>query len=140
MHEIFEKLCEKHGITAYRFCKDTGVNASTISTWKKNNSLAGPELSKKVCDYFNISLDYLMTGKEDTAPKEPILKPKDRKDIDKILMETEELLKQEGLMFDGTPASQEAIESILSAMQIGLEMAKKKNKEKYTPNKYKKDK
>ena len=28
---------------------------------------------------------------------------------------------------------------ILFAMQIGMEMAKKKNKEKYTPKKYKKD-
>ena len=56
-----------------------------------------------------------------------------------ILFNTEELLKQDGLMFDGNPASPEAIESILSAMQIGMEMAKKKNKEKYTPQKYRKD-
>lgn len=48
-------------------------------------------------------------------------------------------MNQEGLMFDGDPASPEAIESILSAMQIGMEMAKKRNKEKYTPKKYKKD-
>ena len=33
-------------------------------------------------------------------------------------------------MFDGDPASPEAIDSILSAMQVGMEMAKKKNKEK----------
>ena len=42
-------------------------------------------------------------------------------------------------MFDGKPASQEAIDSILSAMRVGMEMAKIKNKEKYTPKKYKKD-
>ena len=47
--------------------------------------------------------------------------------------------EKDGLMFDGDPASPEAVESILSAMQIGMEMAKKKNKEKYTPKKYKKD-
>ena len=57
-----------------------------------------------------------------------------KKDIEKILDQTrEQLLSQEGLMFDGEPASPEAIESILAAMQIGMEMAKKKNKEKYTP-------
>lgn len=60
MYEIFEKLCAKRGITPYKFCKDTGVNTSTISTWKKNNSLARPELAKKVCEYFDVSLDYLM--------------------------------------------------------------------------------
>lgn len=65
---------------------------------------------------------------------------RDEKDIAKILEQTkEQLLSQEGLMFDGDPASPEAINSILDAMQIGMEMAKKKNKEKYTPKKYKKD-
>ncbi len=64
MYEIFEKLCKSRNITPYRFCKDTGVNSSTISTWKKKNSLAGPELAQKVCDYFGITYDYLMTGKK----------------------------------------------------------------------------
>ena len=79
-----------------------------------------------------------MNGK-DTDSKEPQLKPRDEKDIKEILSSTEQLLKQDGLMFDGQPVSPEAIDSILSAMQIGMEMAKKKNKEKYTPKKYKKD-
>ena len=76
---------------------------------------------------------------KDTNKKESKLKPRDEKDIKTILASTEQLLKQDGLMFDGQPASPEAIDSILSAMQIGMEMAKKKNKEKYTPKKYKKD-
>ena len=72
--------------------------------------------------------------------REPELTARDEKDIAKILEQTkEQLLSQEGLMFDGDPASPEAINSILDAMQIGMEMAKKKNKEKYTPKKYKKD-
>ena len=72
--------------------------------------------------------------------KEPELTARDEKDIAKILEQTkEQLLSQEGLMFDGDPASPEAINSILDAMQIGMEIAKKKNKEKYTPKKYKKD-
>lgn len=64
MYEIFEKLCDLKGITPYKFCKDTGVNTSTISTWKKNNSKCKPYLAEKVCTYFGVSHDYLMTGKE----------------------------------------------------------------------------
>lgn len=60
MYEIFEKLCAKKGITPYRFCKDMKVNSSTISSWKTKGSLVGPELAKKICDYFDVSLDYLM--------------------------------------------------------------------------------
>lgn len=64
---------------------------------------------------------------------------KEEKDVEKILDQTrEQLMNAEGLMFDGEPASNEAIESILSAMRIGIAMAKEENK-KYTPKKYRKD-
>jgi len=42
-------------------------------------------------------------------------------------------------MFDGNPMTDEAKESILAAMEVGLQMAKLKNKEKYTPKKYRKN-
>lgn len=138
MYEIFEKLLKEHGVTAYRVAKETGVTTATLTSWKQGKYTPKPEKMQKIADYFGVSLTYLMTGKEATE-KEPKLKPKDQKDIKEILANTEQLLKQDGLMFDGDPASPEAIESILSAMQIGMEMAKKKNKEKYTPKKYKKD-
>lgn len=64
MYEIFEKLCNIKGITPYKFGKDMSVSSSTISTWKKKNSLAGPELSEKVCEYFGVTIDFLM-GKTD---------------------------------------------------------------------------
>lgn len=138
MYEIFEQLLQKYGVSAYKVSKATGVTQSTLSDWKRGRSTPKSENMKKLADYFGVSIDYLMTGKE-SEPKEPQLKPKDEKDIQVILSNTEQLLKQEGLMFDGNPASPEAIDSILSAMQVGMEMAKKKNKEKYTPKKYKKD-
>lgn len=138
MYEIFEKLLKERGITAYRVSKETGVTTATLTSWKQGKYTPKPEKMQKIADYFGVSLSYLMTGKEDSE-KEPQLKPKDKKDIREILASTEELLKQDGLMFDGDPASPEAIDSILSAMQIGMEMAKKKNKEKYTPKKYRKE-
>lgn len=64
---------------------------------------------------------------------------REEKDIEKILAQAkEQLMDAEGLMFDGDPASPEAIESILSAMKIGIAMAKEENK-KYIPKKYRKD-
>lgn len=138
MYEIFEQLLQSFGVTAYQVSKATGISQTTLSNWKQRRNILSPKFLQKIADYFGVSVDYLMTGKEE-ALKEPQLKPKDEKDIKNILANTEQLLKQDGLMFDGNPASPEAIESILSAMQIGMEMAKKKNKEKYTPKKYKKD-
>lgn len=138
MYEIFEQLLKENGVTAYRVAKETGITTATLTSWKQGKYTPKQEKMQKIADYFGVTIDYLMTGKDDSA-KEPQLKQKDKKDINDILSSTEQLLKQEGLMFDGDPASPEAIESILSAMQIGMEMAKKKNKEKYTPKKYKKD-
>ncbi len=109
---------------------ELGLGNGTISRWR--SSSPNTDKLQKIADYFNVSMDYLL-GRDTSLNK------RDQHDIDEILANTEQLLKQEGLMFDGDPASPEAIESILSAMQIGMEMAKKKNKEKYTPKKYKKD-
>ena len=138
MYEIFEKLLAERGVTAYRVSKETGVTTATLTSWKQGKYTPKPEKLQKIADYFGVSLEYLMTGFNTTA-EEPKLHAKDEKDIRTILSNTEQLLKQQGLMFDGDPASPEAIDSILSAMQVGMEMAKKKNKEKYTPKKYKKD-
>lgn len=139
MYEIFEQLLQRNGISAYRVAKEAGVTQTALSNWKNGRNTPSAPTLQKIADYFGVSIDYLMTGKEDFVEKEPQLKPKDERDIKNILDNTEQLLKQDGLMFDGQPASQEAIDSILSAMQIGMEIAKKKNKEKYTPKKYKKD-
>ena len=138
MYEIYCKLRDAMGVKDADVVKATGITKSTFSDWKSGRSKPKDEKIQKIADFFGVTAEYLRTGKE-TEKKEPQLNPKDQKDIENILQNTELLLKQEGLMFDGQPASQEAINSILSAMQIGMEMAKKKNKEKYTPKKYKKD-
>ena len=140
MYEVFEQLLQKHGGTPYKVAKEAGVTQTALSNWKSGRSTPSSKTLQKIADYFGITVDYLMTGKDNPKEKAPELTGRDERDIEKILNNTrEQLLSQEGLMFDGDPASPEAIDSILSAMQIGMEMAKKKNKEKYTPKKYKKD-
>lgn len=141
MYEIFEQLLQKHGVTAYRVAKEAGVTQTALSNWKSGRSTPTTKTLQKIADYFGVTIDYLMTGKEPEEQSEPTLTAKDQRDIQQILNQTrDQLMNQEGLMFDGDPASPEAIESILAAMQIGMEMAKKKNKEKYTPKKYRKKK
>lgn len=118
--------------TRQDMCDALGVKYTTFTDWVKGNSYPRIDKIELMANYFGIS-------KADLVEERSILTARDERDIEKILNQTREcLLSQEGLMFDGKPASPEAVESILSAMQIGMEMAKKKNKEKYTPKKYKK--
>lgn len=138
MYEIFEHLLQKYGVSPYKVSKETGVSQSSLSDWKLGRVTPKTSTLQKIADYFGVTLDYLTTGKNEPNKKESTLTPKDERDIKNILSNTEQLLKQEGLMFDGDPASPEAIDSILSAMQVGMEIAKKRNKEKYTPKKYRK--
>lgn len=139
LSDRIQLLLEANGISQSELEKNLGFGKGTMTKWKGTTAPSADKLLK-IAEYFNVTLDYLMTGNEGLSTKDTGLTPKDERDIEKILNQTrEQLLSQEGLMFDGDPATPEAIESILSAMQVGMEMAKKKNKEKYTPKKYKKD-
>ena len=140
MYEVFEQLLQKHGVTSYKVAKEAGVTQTALSNWKSGRSTPTTKTLQKIADYFGVTIDYLMTGKDESGKKEVTLTHRDERDIEKILNQTrDQLLSQDGLMFEGQPATPEAIDSILSAMQVGMELAKKKNKEKYTPKKYKKD-
>ena len=69
----------------------------------------------------------------------PELNNKDKREIQEILDDTEQqLLSQDGLMFDGSPATDEDVQKIIMAMKMGMEMIKKENKAKFTPRKYRK--
>lgn len=136
--ERIESLRKSKKLSQGKLEKELGFSNGSISKWKI--SMPTPDRLQKIADYFDVSIEYLMTGNEESRKQEISLTHKDERDIEKILNQTrEQLMSQEGLMFDGYPASPEAVESILSAMQIGMEMAKKKNKVIYTPKKYKKD-
>ena len=62
MYEIFEKLCQDRGVTPYRVCKETGLTTATISNWKAGRYTPKADKLQKIADYFDVSLDYLMTG------------------------------------------------------------------------------
>lgn len=144
MYEIFAQLCKQHGVTPYKVSKETGVSQPTLSEWKKGTYTPKQDKLQKIADYFGVTLDYLMGNTSDAVPPEtqkaPTLNKKDERDIAKTLEQLRETLEnEEGLMFYGDPMSNEAKESILAAMKLGVQAAKLKNKEKYTPKKYKKD-
>ena len=131
MYEKFAQLLQERGITSYRVSKDTGISQSTLSDWK--NGKSAPKLDKlqRIADYFGVSVSYFYD--EEKTPKNkntPAPEAEDERVIEKILAETRRKLEnQEGLMFDGGIASPEAIDSIIAAMEIGLNIAKKRTAE-----------
>lgn len=120
--------------------KTTGISKGSLSSYISGRYVPKQNNVYLIAKALDVNEAWLMGADVPMQRiKSPTLTQQDTRDIEKILEQTrEKLTSQEGLMFDGDPASPEAIDSILSAMQIGMEMAKKKNKEKYTPKKYKK--
>ena len=64
MYSIFEELLQKHGVSTYKVSKDTGIAQSVFSSWKNGISTPKQDKMQKIADYFNVSIEYLMTGKE----------------------------------------------------------------------------
>ena len=137
-----QELMTIKNINQADLCQRTGIPKSSMSMYLSGEHSPRQNRLSQIAENLNISEAWLMgydvPMERTDSLDDKSLSVKDKRDILDILSSTKaELLSQEGLMFDGDPASPEAIESILNAMEIGMEMAKKKNKEKYTPNKYK---
>ncbi|MDA1758532.1 transcriptional regulator [Bacillus cereus] len=74
-------------------------------------------------------------------PNDIKLSPKDERDIARDLEKTLEELENsdEALMFDGEPIDEHTKEMIRISLENSMRMAKQLAKQKFTPNKYKKD-
>lgn len=140
MYSIFEYLLQKYGVSTYKISKETNIAQSVFSAWKKGVSTPKQDKMKKIADYFGVTVDYLMTGK-DEAPPEPQLTAKDKKDIAKDLESIMEKLnnQEEGpASFDGQNIPEDDRELFAAQLEAMLIRLKKINKELYNPNKNKK--
>lgn len=130
MYEIFAKLLEERGVTAYKVSKATGIAGSTFSDWKSGRSTPKQDKLQKIADYFGVSVDFLITGKEETAvAQETHIDLKAEFNRIKKLLESGE---NAPLYFDGQPADQESINLLLDQIKISVALLERmrKNREK----------
>lgn len=64
MYEIFEQLLRKYGVTSYKVSKEAHVTQTALSNWKSGKSIPTTKTLQKIADYFGVTIDYLMTGRE----------------------------------------------------------------------------
>ena len=58
-----EELCIQNNIKITVLLKYLGKSKSSATSWK-NGTLPSGETLLKISEYFNVSIDYLLTGKE----------------------------------------------------------------------------
>lgn len=139
MYAVFEQLLQKRGVTPYKVAKEAGVTQTALSNWKTGKSQPTLKTLQKIANYFGVSVDYLMTGK-DSAQEDSRLTARDKRDIAKDLDSIMEKLtsKEDGpASYDGEDLSPEAAELFKEELEIALKRLKLINKEKYNPNKNK---
>ena len=126
MYEIFAKLLEERGVTAYKVSKATGIAGSTFSDWKSGRSTPKQDKLQKIADYFGVSVDFLITGKEETAvAQETHIDLKAEFNRIKKLLESGE---NAPLYFDGQPADQESINLLLDQIKISFALLERMRK------------
>ena len=141
MYEIFEQLLLKFGATAYQVAKATGISTATLTNWKKGRYTPKQDKLQKIADYFGVTVEYLMTGKNEPKEKSSELNAKDErdiaKDLDRIMGEIQK--GTDGpLYYNGIEIDNASLSLLQNAIEYALRETKKENKVKYNPNKNKK--
>lgn len=65
-YERVESLRKLSGLSQGKLEKELGFSNGSVSKWK--NSTPTPERLQKLAEYFNVSVEYLMTGEESSQP------------------------------------------------------------------------
>lgn len=125
-------LCKEKGVSQRKMEQEIGISNGASSKWE--NSSPGADVLQKLSSYFNVSINYLVTGRpvSDTMP----LSEKDEKDIIKRLENTlSDLDSQESIMFSGEPLDDTTRELLKASLENSIRIAKI-NAKKFTPKKY----
>ena len=78
MYEIYQRLLDEKGLKNADVARATGISNMTLSDWKRGKSVPKADKMRKIAEYLNVSVDYLMTGNEvefivETAKKDVLL-------------------------------------------------------------------
>lgn len=65
MYKKYEELLELKGCRTADVCRETGIDPSTFSHWKKGLYLPKLEALKKIADFFDVPVSYFVDEDKD---------------------------------------------------------------------------
>lgn len=136
--ERIEELRKSTGMSQGKLEKELGFSNGSISKWK--NSTPKYDRLQKIADYFGVSVEYLMTGKEGESNGSELTTRDERdiaKDLDRIMGEIKKG-DDSPLYYNGMEIDDASLNLLQNAIEFALRETKKENKVKYNPNKNKK--
>lgn len=131
-------LRKEQNLTQKSLGEKVNVSDRVIGYYESDERFPDKDTLNKIADYFDVSVDYLLcrtNNRNLTVKDEKSIK----NDLQKLM--TDLRTGQAGPAFYGeTELDEEELDLIEDAMELALKTIKLRNKEKYTPKKYKKDK
>ncbi|MGL5348891.1 MAG: helix-turn-helix domain-containing protein [Peptostreptococcaceae bacterium] len=100
------------------------ANVSEGSLSRYENDIREPKAAAliQIADALNVSTDYLL-GVSDEIEVRPTLADKTDLELEEIIDKVSEDLTSGNVMFDGEPATKEALDSMMKAMRMGMLLA-----------------
>ena len=130
MYEIFQKLLNEKGVKTSDVARATGISNMTFSDWKRGKCVPKIDKLQKIADYFGVTVEYIMTGKN----SETQLSKRDERDIGKKLEEIlSEMESGDGLMFNSGEMDEETREHLKASISVALTHSKTDSKRKIYP-------
>ncbi|MBO8169056.1 MAG: helix-turn-helix transcriptional regulator [Thermoanaerobacteraceae bacterium] len=103
-----QKLRKQKNLTQQELATVIGISRGSLSMIEIDKREPDNQTLKKFADFFNVSTDYLLGRTDDPSYQTDELSEK----------ELEEIIKKEGIMFDGIPLDEEDKEDIIEVMKI----------------------
>lgn len=125
MYEIYQKLRDERGLKDSDVAREASVSKSTFSDWKVGRSKPGIKKLQKIADFFGVTVDYLMTGKEEDKKDNSVIDIKDE------LERVRDLLKnrtKHPIYYDGEKLDDESLDAILAQYEMSLVFLAQKKK------------
>lgn len=116
MYEIYCKLRDERGLKDSDVVKATGITKSTFSDWKSGRSKPKQDKLQKIADFFGVSAEYLMTGKEGEDGNKYYIN-EETAAIAQDIFENKELRLLFDAARDADPEDLEAVHTMLLALK-----------------------
>lgn len=64
IYDRIELLIKTKGMTNKEFCSEIGISGGNLGDWKRGKSVPSTNRLIEISKFFDVSLDWLLTGKE----------------------------------------------------------------------------
>lgn len=115
-YENFERLCNLNNVIPGTVSKATGISTATLTSWKQGKYTPKQDKLQLIADYFNVSLEYLMTGEEKEGGEMYYLNEETAKMAQKIF-DNKKLHMLFDALQDAEPDDLDAVNSVVLALK-----------------------